>query len=202
MTRFIGGIDYDELKAIITSGEGKIIIVDSAGNIISDISLSALRDALKGVDNKDFSTLEEDVESILAQLDISLSALRDALKPTRTTPEQVLSGASIAGGASEEFVVSDADGYSAVVVTVKVSYDPSATAGVRVRWLYSPDGTNFDSVSGAENEGQYKDIAFTAGSTEQETVLIPIFAPYVKIQVVNLDSSYSVTIDAWTSLLR
>ena len=34
-----------------------------------DISLSALRDALKGTDNKDFSTLEADVEGIKAQTD-------------------------------------------------------------------------------------------------------------------------------------
>jgi len=62
-----------------------------------DITLSALRDALRGTGSKDFTTLEADVESILAkldadlstraseatlaaQLDITLSALRDALR--------------------------------------------------------------------------------------------------------------------------
>jgi len=49
-----------------------------------DITLSALRDALRGASTKDFSTLETDVESIYsklnAQLDITISALRDALK--------------------------------------------------------------------------------------------------------------------------
>ena len=49
-----------------------------------DITLSALRDALRGASTKDFSTLEADVESIYsklnAQLDITISALRDALK--------------------------------------------------------------------------------------------------------------------------
>jgi hypothetical protein len=35
--------------------------------------LDALRDALKGANNKDFSTLEADVEAILAQLDVALS---------------------------------------------------------------------------------------------------------------------------------
>jgi len=44
-----------------------------------DISLSALRDALKGAGNRDFTTLETDVESILSKLDISLSSLRDTL---------------------------------------------------------------------------------------------------------------------------
>ena len=62
-----------------------------------DITLSALRDALRGTGSKDFTTLEADAESILAQLDvdlstraseatlaaqldITLSALRDALR--------------------------------------------------------------------------------------------------------------------------
>jgi len=43
-----------------------------------DITLSALRDALRGASNKDFTTLESDVESILSKLDIALSAVRDA----------------------------------------------------------------------------------------------------------------------------
>ena len=64
-----------------------------------DITLSALRDALRGTGSKDFTTLEADAESILAQLDVDLStraseatlaaqlditqsALRDALRGT------------------------------------------------------------------------------------------------------------------------
>ena len=38
-----------------------------------DITISALRDALKGVSNKDLTTLEADIESILAKLDVALS---------------------------------------------------------------------------------------------------------------------------------
>jgi len=44
-----------------------------------DIALSSLRDAIRGANTKDFSTLEADAESILAHLDITLSSLRDAL---------------------------------------------------------------------------------------------------------------------------
>jgi len=168
-----GSFDYGKLKKIIetimTSGASKIVIVDPAGNIISDISLSALR---------------------------------DALKPTRATPEQVLTGQSIPPSDKAEFTVNDTDGYSSVVVTVKAIYDPSATAGVRVRWLYSPNGSDFDSEDAAEAEKQYKDLTFVAGETKVETVLIPIFQPYVKVQIVNLDSSYAVTVDAWKTLMR
>jgi len=168
------GANYDKnlINAIIeaiSSGKGKFIIIDSAGNVISDISLSALR---------------------------------DALKPTRTAPEQVLSNQSISAGDKAEFTVSDTDGYSAIAVTIRASYDSSATKGIRVRWLYSPDGTNFDSEEDAEDQGNYEDLTFSAGETRQRTVLIPIFQPHVKVQVVNLDSSYPVTVDVWKTLLR
>jgi len=159
----------DLLKSLGSAGDLKAVIIDSAGNIIGDIPISALR---------------------------------DALKPTRATPEQVFTSQSIGAGDKAEFTVSDTDGYSAIVVTVKATYDSSATAGVRVRWLYSPDGTNFDSEDSAEAEGQYTDLTFTAGTTKTETVLIPIFQNYVKIQIVNLDTSVSVTVDAWTTKLR
>jgi len=42
VTKFVGGFDYDQIKAIITSGEGKAIIVDPDGNIVGDIPLSTL----------------------------------------------------------------------------------------------------------------------------------------------------------------
>jgi len=59
----------EAIKELSKNKEIKIVIIDSGGNVISDISLSALRDALKGSNNKDFSTLEADVEGIKAQAD-------------------------------------------------------------------------------------------------------------------------------------
>ncbi|MEN3051528.1 MAG: hypothetical protein ABC596_06965, partial [Candidatus Methanosuratincola petrocarbonis] len=85
-----------------------------------------------------------------SKIDISLSALRDALKPSRSAATQDLSAQSIAANGVAEITKTDLNGWSALVVIVKASYDPSATAGVRVRWLYSPDGTNFDSPEDAE----------------------------------------------------
>lgn len=38
-----------------------------------DITTSALRDAIRGTNTKDFSTLETDIEAILAKLDVNLS---------------------------------------------------------------------------------------------------------------------------------
>ena len=124
------------------------------------------------------------------------------LGTTRETPVQQLSSQSISASGTQEFTISDTDGYSAVVVTVKATYNASATAGVRIRWLYSPDGTNFDTVEDAEDQGNYEDLSFAAGESRQRTVLIPIFSPYVKVQIVNQDTSYAVTVDAWRTLMR
>ena len=141
---------------------------------------------------------------ILGRTIITPGASIDALKPTRTTPTQELNAQTIAGGGVAEFTVdnSETDGFSALVVTVRATYDASATAGVRVRWLYSPDGTNFDSVEDAEDAGNYEDLSFSAGATRQRTILIPVFQRYVKVQVVNLDTSYGVVVDAWRLQMR
>ena len=140
--------------------------------------------------------------SLSSRLDISLSSLRDSLKPDRSSPSRDLSSETIASGSTTEVIKSGLGGYSAIICSVRPTYDASATAGVRVRWLYSPDGTNYDTTDGAENEGYYQDLTFTAGTTVQETVIIPVLAPYTKIQIVNLDSSVSVTVDEWSWLLR
>ena len=123
------------------------------------------------------------------------------VKGERTEPERVLSAQTIDAASLAEFTVGG-EGYSAVVVTVRASYDASATSGVRVRWLYSPDGSNFDSVQDAEDAGNYADLTFSAGATRQRTVLIPLLQKYTKVQIVNLDSAVSVTVDVWKTLLR
>jgi len=65
----------NNLKTTIASDEVNIAKESTLSSIRSqlDIKLSELRDALKGADNKDFSTLEADVEAILSQLDVALS---------------------------------------------------------------------------------------------------------------------------------
>jgi len=123
------------------------------------------------------------------------------IKGERTEPERVLSAQTIDAASASEFTVGG-EGYSAVIVTVRASYDASATSGVRVRWLYSPDNTNFDSPEDAEDAGNYSDLTFSAGATRQRTVLIPLLQKYTKVQIVNQDSSYAVKVDAWKVLIR
>ena len=130
------------------------------------------------------------------------AVLREELAPRRSSVEKKLSGHSIDPGGVAEILFSNMQGFSAIGISVRASYDPNASAGVRVRWLYSPDGTNFDSVEDAEAQGNYEDLSFKAGETRQRTVRIPIAAPYVKVQIVNLDTGYAVTVDVWAWLVR
>ena len=123
------------------------------------------------------------------------------IKSEREGAERVLSAQTIDAASLTEFTVRG-EGYSAVVVTVRATYDASATAGVRVRWLYSPDGSNFDSPEDAEDAGNYSDLTFSAGATRQRSVLIPLLQKYTKVQIVNLDGSASVTVSVWKTLLR
>ena len=123
------------------------------------------------------------------------------IKGERTEPERVLSAQTIDAASASEFVVRG-EGYSAVVVTVRASYDASATSGVRVRWLYSPDNSNFDSPEDAEDMGRYSDLTFSAGATRQRSVLIPLLQKYTKVQIVNQDADYAVTVSAWKVLIR
>jgi hypothetical protein len=129
-------------------------------------------------------------------------ALREELSPIREETAKALDNVSIGPGSLAEFTVMSSAKHSALVVSVRASYHASATAGVRVRWLYSPDGASFDSPEDAEAVGNYEDLTFAAGATRQRTVVIPLFQPYVKVQVVNRDSSYAAAVTAWRTLLR
>ena len=123
------------------------------------------------------------------------------IRGERTEPERVLSAQTIDAASLSEFTIRG-EGYSAVVVTVRATYDASATSGVRVRWLYSPDNTNFDSPEDVEDAGNYTDLTFSAGATRQRTVLIPLLQKYTKVQIVNQDADYAVTVSVWKVLIR
>jgi hypothetical protein len=65
-----------------------------------DIALSALRDALRGAGTKDFTTLEADVEAVLAQLDTVLSTrASEATLSTRATESTLVKAIPIAKAA-------------------------------------------------------------------------------------------------------
>ena len=133
----------------------------------------------------------------LQNLDVALSSLR----PSRSPATQDLNSYSLAGGGTVSLTKQAQDGWSALVATVRATYAAGATAGVRVLWLYSPDGINFDSVNDAVAQGNYYDLSFAASGTAQATLLIPLFAPYVQILIINKDSSNAATVNLWTLFL-
>jgi len=122
------------------------------------------------------------------------------INSTKTT-EEVCKGLSISPSGTVQFKVIPGN-YQAGVVTVSATYNSSATSGVRVRWLYSPDDSLYDSPEDAEDEGNYKDLTFSAGETRTRTIIIPYLQPYVRVQIVNLDSSYSVTVDCYHTFYK
>jgi len=101
--------------------------------------------------------------------------------------------------ASAEGIVGDVTLYrlETLAVTVRVTYDDSATAGVRLKLYFSPDGDNYDTVAYA-----YFDIDLAAGETIQETKLVD--SPekgHLRVAVENLDESCAATaISAWVSI--
>lgn len=132
----------------------------------------------------------------------SLGRLVRELAPVREETAKVFDSKSIAGNSLEEFTIMSRSKHSALLITARASYDANATAGVRVRWLYSQDGASFDSPEDAEEAGNYADLTFVAGATRQGTTLIPLFTPYVKVQLVNKDADHPVTVTVWKTMLR
>jgi len=95
------GITQVQLAAIKTavelidnfiSGSRGLVTEDNSGSILAqlNITLSALRDALRGTGTKDFTTLETDIESILARLDVALSTRATETTLAKLMPTTVI----------------------------------------------------------------------------------------------------------------
>lgn len=110
--------------------------------------------------------------------------------------QQLLPAVSIAAASTQNADIVVPTGRSGIAVTLKATYDVSATAGVRLDALYSPDGANYDT----DTDDTYAH-PFTAGTTKQKTYIIPAIHPYVRLAVVNLDASYAVTTDLWVTFV-
>jgi hypothetical protein len=136
---------------------------------------------------------------------VSLKDVVDAingLKPARKLIDYTVKQQAIAPNSYIEFAKRAEDGWSALVIIVKVTYSVNASAGVKIRWMYSPDGSNFDSPEEADNQGNYYNMTYGAGVVRQTTVVVPLLTPFVKIQIFNQDASNSVIADVWTVVVR
>jgi len=113
-----------------------------------------------------------------------------------------LSDALIGAGKTESVDVGPIMDRSGFLLTVKASYHTAATKGVRVRFLFSPDGANYDTPEDADAEGNYMEPTFAAGAVRQKSVIVAYASPYVKLSVTNLDAIYPVVVSLWTSRVK
>jgi len=106
--------------------------------------------------------------------------------------KQELSAESILGGGSKDVDIEIPTKRAGVAFTLKATYDPAATAGVRISIFYSQDGVNWDT----DTDDIY-DHPFGAGTSKQKTYILAAVPTYVRIRIENLDATYAVTIDLW-----
>ena len=117
--------------------------------------------------------------------------------PIERTPIGVI--ASLA--ASAEKIAGDVTLYrlETLAVTTRVTYHASATAAIRLKLYFSPDGRNYDTVDYA-----YFDIDLDAGETVQETKLVD--SPEggnLRAAVENLDAVYEANaISVWVGVVK
>jgi len=117
--------------------------------------------------------------------------------PVKDTTQRLVA-ASVAAGTTTNVDIGPITDRTGMLVILRCTYDAGATAGVRLRYLYSPDGANFDNWEDADAEGNYFEPSFAAGATRQRSVVIPFLSPYVRLAVSNLDPTYAVGCDLWT----
>jgi len=102
-----------------------------------------------------------------------------------------------------DVVITVPEGYTGVALIVRCSYHSAATAGLRLIYLYSQDGVNYDDETNAVDAGNLEDVYFTAGATMQRTVITPVIPDYIKVRFRNRDSSYPITgVNAWAIISR
>lgn len=123
------------------------------------------------------------------------------LMPARGSSEKVFDSLQVAAQGQAQVDVSGGSGYSALALTVRVTYDPSAATATEVYWLYSPDGQNFDDTASAEAVGNYQALPLSAGKTVQTTLIVPLLEGNVRILINNPDA-VAITVSAWITPLR
>ena len=112
--------------------------------------------------------------------------------------QRVINVSSISAGGSVSADV-DCRYFKALALTIRVTYNSSATKGVRVYLLASQDGSNFDSES-TDDAFAYFEPSFSAGATRQKTVNIDALPRYIRVLVRNLDSSYATgAVEVWVT---
>jgi len=103
---------------------------------------------------------------------------------------QVASDITINPGEYQNFDLEIPLGKTGMAVTVNVTYSPNASDGAEVRIYHSPDGVNWDT-----DTDEIDTVPFRVGETVQKTFIYQCILPYVRIVVVNKDTSQALALN-------
>jgi len=106
----------------------------------------------------------------------------------------LLTDETLAPGEVREVNFGPVQDRTGLLIVARARYDPASTAGVRINWLYSYDGINYDTLADSEAEGNYFEPTFAAGETRQRSTILAFLSPYVRFRIENLDTTYSVVV--------
>jgi len=179
---------------------------DAAGvskRALVDADQHAQVDVWQDLYTDDANRLKTQLDSIPnpPNLDVLLStrASTDDVLPVKDVTTH-LSAYTLAAGGTVTVDIGPITNRTGIMILLRVTYNAAATAGVRIRWLYSHDGVSFDTPEDADAEGNYFEPSFTAGATRQRSTVIAFVSPYVRLSLVNLDPTYAVTVDHLTTV--
>jgi hypothetical protein len=136
--------------------------------------------------------------------DTLVKALREVYKKDK---KQELTDEVIAAGQYKDVNIAIPEGYTGMIVTVKASFAATnpTTTGVRIVYMYSYNGTDYDNEDNAVDAGNYEDILIPTGQTSvvrQRSFILAALAPHIKLRVKNLDATNDVTINLWRVITR
>jgi len=99
------------------------------------------------------------------------------------------------------------EGYTGMIAIVKASFaaTDATTTGVRIVYMYSFYGIDYDDEDNAVDAGNYEDMVIPTGQigvVRQRSFIIAALAPYVRLRVKNLDAANDVTINLWRVIVR
>ena len=175
----IGGIDYSVLKSFVFSDVFDKLKFDDNDNLYIVIGA----DDVGLAKDSTVSVVSTTVSDILSKLNSGVAVIYNR------SVSNLASGVSIAASSSSSYVVNMGSSKN-IGLSVRVTYDSTASLGSKLNVYLSPDGTNYDT------EPWYSEtLPFYAGGTIQKTIsLLSIPFQYIKIEVSNLDSSAALTL--------
>lgn len=195
LSKVLISIDYGAPKAVnlvlpafVSRGRHVLYLYPQSTELGKSITLLIGGD-LRFYRFRQIITIGSDQSGLKYNLDL-IANLRVVPSSTTLIPRQ-----TIAPSGSAEKTDQPPSYVSALSVIVTASFTNN-TSGLRILWLYSIDGSTFESDSEAIAKGNYYDINPASNTTKVTQVLIPILTPHVKVKLVNLDTAESVTADA------